>query len=60
MFFIFSCRNFKAQTIPFDEDSSVELVVANSNVKHNLGDGEYAKRAASCKEVRGIIIFRAN
>ncbi|KAL7536020.1 hypothetical protein ACHAXR_006875 [Thalassiosira sp. AJA248-18] len=37
-----------------DDDAPV-LVVANSNVKHDLGDGEYPVRVQQCKDATDII-----
>eukprot|EP00301_Raphidiophrys_heterophryoidea_P016244 c25800_g1_i1.p1 GENE.c25800_g1_i1~~c25800_g1_i1.p1 ORF type:complete len:602 (+),score=182.24 c25800_g1_i1:95-1900(+) len=43
---LIDCVLNSAKLIPFGED--LEVVIANSNVKHNLADGEYAKRKADC------------
>jgi galactokinase len=36
-------------------DLSVELLVINTNVKHELGNGEYAQRRAQCEEAAKIL-----
>jgi galactokinase len=36
-------------------DPSVALLVVNTNVKHELGSGEYAKRRAECEQAAKII-----
>lgn len=36
-------------------DPAVKVLIVNSNVKHNLADGEYAKRRAQCAEAAGVL-----
>ena len=36
-------------------DPSVELLIANTNVKHELGSGQYAKRRAQCEAAAKIL-----
>ena len=51
---LLDCRSQQPQLVSF-VDPTVAILIANSNVKHALGSGEYAKRRAQCEEaVRGI------
>jgi galactokinase len=51
---LLDCRSRKTTLIPMS-DPSVELLVVNTNVKHELGSGEYAKRRAECEEAAKIL-----
>lgn len=44
---LLDCRSQKVEPIPF-EGSDVSVLITNSNVKHSLADGEYARRRAEC------------
>ena len=44
------CRSLDIEAVPFPED--IQLVVADSGVKHALADGEYAKRHSTSWEPR--------
>jgi galactokinase len=46
---LIDCRTEQARVVPF-ADPSVALLIANSNVRHSLGDGAYAARLAACVE----------
>ncbi len=46
---LLDCRTRKTELVPMN-DPSVELLIINTNVKHELGSGEYAKRRAECEE----------
>ncbi len=46
---LLDCRSRKTELVPMT-DSSVELLITNTNVKHELTGGEYAKRRAQCEE----------
>jgi galactokinase len=46
---LLDCRSRKPELIPM-ADSAVELLITNTNVKHELTGGEYAKRRAQCEE----------
>lgn len=50
---LLDCRNHDLRYIPFGEsttdDEAMTLLVANSNVKHALVDGEYALRRRQCE-----------
>ncbi len=51
---LLDCRTRKTELVPMS-DPSVELLVVNTNVKHELGSGEYAKRRAECEEAARIM-----
>lgn len=46
---LLDCRTRKTQLVPMS-DPSVELLIINTNVKHELSGGEYAERRAQCEE----------
>jgi galactokinase len=46
---LIDCRSQQAHLVPF-ADPSVSLLIANSNVRHSLGDGAYAARMSACVE----------
>ena len=45
---LLDCRSQAVQLVPFD-DPDVSVVIANTNVKHELTGGEYARRRAQCE-----------
>ncbi len=47
---LLDCRSQEAKFIPVS-DPSLAVLIINTNVRHKLADGEYAKRHAECKEV---------
>lgn len=51
---LLDCKSRETTYIPID-DPSVSILVVNSNVKHALCDGEYAKRRAHCEEAVKIL-----
>ncbi len=54
------CRTLDPQLVPWC-NASVVVLVCNSNVRHSLADGEYAKRRAQCQhaaEVLGVESLR--
>ncbi len=51
---LLDCRTRKTELVPMS-DPSVELLVVNTNVKNELGSGEYAKRRAECEEAARIL-----
>jgi len=51
---LLDCRTRKTELVPMS-DPSVALLVVNTNVKHELGSGEYAKRRAECEEAAKIL-----
>jgi galactokinase len=52
---LFDCRNFSRQQVPLDS-KELRVVIVNSMVKHELGDGEYAKRRRECEQ--GVEFFQ--
>jgi len=51
---LLDCRSRKPELGPM-ADSAVELLITNTNVKHELTGGEYAKRRAQCEEAAKIL-----
>jgi galactokinase len=51
---LLDCRTRKTELVPMS-DPSVELLIVNTNVKHELGSGEYAKRRAECEQAAKIL-----
>jgi galactokinase len=51
---LLDCRTRQTELVPMS-DPSVELLVVNTNVKHELGSGEYAKRRAECEQSAKIL-----
>jgi galactokinase len=51
---LLDCRTRQTELVPMS-DPSVELLVVNTNVKHELGSGEYAKRRAECEQAAKIL-----
>lgn len=51
---LLDCRSRKTELVPMT-DNSVELLITNTNVKHELTGGEYAKRRAQCEEAARIL-----
>ncbi|MBC8354807.1 MAG: galactokinase [Planctomycetes bacterium] len=45
---LLDCRSQVVEFVPFD-DPAVTILIANSNVKHELTGGEYAQRRAECE-----------
>jgi galactokinase len=51
---LLDCRTRRTELVPMN-DPSVELLVVNTNVKHELGSGEYAKRRTECEQAAKIL-----
>jgi galactokinase len=51
---LLDCRTRQTELVPMS-DPAVELLVVNTNVKHELGSGEYAKRRAECEQAAAIL-----
>jgi galactokinase len=51
---LLDCRTRKTELVPMS-DPAVELLVVNTNVKHELGSGEYARRRAECETAARIL-----
>ena len=45
---LIDCRTQQTRLVPF-ADPSVSLLIANSNVRHSLGDGAYAARMSALR-----------
>jgi galactokinase len=55
---LLDCRSRHTELVPMS-DPSVELLIANTNVKHELGSGQYARRRAQCEAAALILNVRA-
>ena len=51
---LLDCRSRQTELVPMT-DSSVELLITNTNVKHELTGGEYAKRRAQCEQASKVL-----
>jgi len=51
---LLDCRSRKTELVPM-RDPSVELLIANTNVKHELGSSQYARRRAQCEAAAHIL-----
>ena len=51
---LLDCRTRETELVSMN-DSSVTLLIVNTNVKHEFGSGEYAKRRAECELAAKII-----
>ena len=51
---LIDCRSQQAKLVPF-ADPSVSLLIANSNVRHALGDGTYAARMSACVDAAHLL-----
>ena len=51
---LLDCRSRQTDLVPMT-DPSVELLITNTNVKHELTGGEYAKRRAQCEEAARLL-----
>ena len=51
---LLDCRSRKTELVPVN-DPSVQLLIANTNVKHELVNGEYASRRAQCEAAAKIL-----
>ncbi|MEU8959699.1 galactokinase [Streptomyces sp. NPDC048518] len=50
------CRDLAIRQVPFDLDAhGLRLLVVDTRVKHELGDGAYAERRAGCEEGARIL-----
>jgi galactokinase len=57
---LLDCRSHETEFVPMN-DPAVSLMVINSNVKHELANGEYAQRRAQCEaavKILGIASLR--
>ena len=51
---LLDCRSRKTELVPM-KDPSKALLIINTNVKHELTGGEYAKRRAQCEQAANIL-----
>ena len=51
---LIDCRSHKTELVPMG-DPTVEVLIINTNVKHELASGEYAARRAECGQAAKII-----
>ncbi|MGO8928218.1 MAG: galactokinase [Limisphaerales bacterium] len=51
---LLDCRSRKPELVPMT-DRSKALLIINTNVKHELTGGEYAKRRAQCEQAANIL-----
>jgi galactokinase len=51
---LLDCRSRQTELVPM-VDPSVALLIVNTNVKHELAGGEYAKRRAQCEAAAKIL-----
>ncbi len=51
---LLDCFDQSTRQIPFDDPSWV-LLVADTEVKHGIGDGEYAKRREECEKAASML-----
>ena len=51
---LLDCRSRKTELVPLS-DPAVELLITNTNVKHELTGGEYAKRRAQCEQAARVL-----
>src|SRR5579862_3163061 len=50
---LLDCRSRRTELVPMN-DPSVALLIINTNVRHELGSGEYARRRAQCEAAAKI------
>ena len=57
---LLDCKSTKAYVVPF-ENPDISILIIDSNVKHQLANGEYAKRREECEkaaEILGVELLR--
>ncbi|MBC7772863.1 MAG: galactokinase [Pyrinomonadaceae bacterium] len=54
---LLDCRSLTHEYVPMPpaDDTGAVIVVANSNVRHDLASGEYAKRREDCARAAGLM-----
>ena len=55
---LLDCRSRTATPVPMT-DSTVTVLIINTNVRHKLADGEYAKRRAQCQAAARALKLRS-
>jgi galactokinase len=51
---LLDCRSHETRLVPMS-DPEVEVLIVNTNVKHELDGGEYAERRSQCEEAARIL-----
>jgi galactokinase len=51
---LIDCRSALTRAVPL-RDSAVSVLIADSNVRHSLGDGAYAQRRAECESAARLL-----
>jgi galactokinase len=51
---LIDCHSQQTTLVPF-ADASVSVLIANSNVRHSLGDGAYGERMSACLEAARLL-----
>jgi galactokinase len=51
---LLDCRSRTTRPVPMS-DPDITVLVINTNVRHKLADGEYAKRRAQCEAAAGVL-----
>jgi galactokinase len=51
---LLDCRSRQTELVPMN-DPAVSLLIINTNVRHELGNGEYARRRAECEVAAKIL-----
>jgi len=51
---LLDCRTHETELVPMN-DPSVTLLIINTNVKHELGSGEYARRRTECESAAKVL-----
>jgi galactokinase len=51
---LLDCRNHETRLVPMS-DPEVEVLIVNTNVKHELCGGEYAERRSQCEEAARLL-----
>jgi galactokinase len=51
---LLDCRSRRTELVPMN-DPSVALLIINTNVRHELGSGEYARRRAQCEAAATLL-----
>jgi len=53
---LLDCRSLDSSQVPFDPAAAgVRLLLINTRAKHELSDGEYARRRAECEEAARLL-----
>jgi galactokinase len=51
---LIDCRSLESKLYPLS-DPDVSILITNSNVKHELGESEYANRRKNCEEAARLL-----